>query len=228
MTIDVPENAPEEQDFCFEYVYLIGCVENSLIKIGRSIDVPARLALIQRMSPVRLYVLWQAEGGVELESLLHRAFAGCRSHGEWFDFTGCDNPVQVVANIIDRLPDDPPNDRAEEEDLSLIGVGDMVRIAASNWPGPRTGIVHRECVERGRRVYYVGALDQYAAAYAFAADELRPLVIRGMPLPTRARRRKGHAGSEGAFNASLVVDCGRSMERRHHPGRMRQRLLSGY
>lgn len=73
-----------------EYVYLIGCAENSLVKIGRSVDVSTRLAAIQRMSPAKLTLLWKTEGGAELETALHRRFRVYRSHGEWFDLPGRD------------------------------------------------------------------------------------------------------------------------------------------
>lgn len=82
-------------------VYLIGSPESRLVKIGRSDDVPRRLADIQRMSPVPLTVLWATPGGAELEARLHRRFAGHRRHGEWFDF-GDDNPVQVVRREIGK------------------------------------------------------------------------------------------------------------------------------
>lgn len=69
-----------------EFVYLIGSEAGPLVKIGRTIDLPGRFADIQRMSPVPLTLLWQTEGGAELEAALHRYFKTCRSHGEWFDF----------------------------------------------------------------------------------------------------------------------------------------------
>ena len=87
---------PPEQT---EYVYLIGSEASTLVKIGRTIDVPGRLAAIQRMSPAKLAVLWQAEGGAELETTLHRWFKDRRSHGEWFDFPGRDAREQVMRAI---------------------------------------------------------------------------------------------------------------------------------
>jgi hypothetical protein len=79
-----------------ECVYLIGGEASPLVKIGRSIDVRARLATLQSMSPVKLAVLWQTIGGAELELALHRHFDARRCHGEWFEFPDHDAPEQVV------------------------------------------------------------------------------------------------------------------------------------
>jgi len=80
-------------------VYLIGSPDSRLVKIGRSDDVPQRLADIQRMSPVPLTVLWTTPGGAVLEARLHRRFAGHRAHGEWFDFRDND-PIETVRKEI--------------------------------------------------------------------------------------------------------------------------------
>lgn len=82
-----------------EFVYLIGSEDSTLVKIGRTTNVPVRLAAIQRMSPVKLTVLWQTEGGAELESALHRHFKDQRSHGEWFEFPDGDAQDQVMRAI---------------------------------------------------------------------------------------------------------------------------------
>lgn len=84
-----------------EHVYLIGSEGSPIVKIGRSIDVPGRLAAIQYMSPLKLTVLWQTKGGAELEAALHRWFKAQRSHGEWFNFPDGDAPAQVVQAIAD-------------------------------------------------------------------------------------------------------------------------------
>jgi DNA-binding transcriptional ArsR family regulator len=79
-----------------ECVYLIGSEASTLVKIGRSIDVPGRLATLRAMSPVPLTLLWQTLGGAELEAALHRRFDARRAHGEWFDFPDGDAVGQVV------------------------------------------------------------------------------------------------------------------------------------
>jgi hypothetical protein len=84
-----------------ECVYLIGSEASSFVKIGRSIDVRARLATLQSMSPVNLTVLWQTIGGAELELALHRHFDARRRHGEWFDFPDGD----AVAQVVQALPE---------------------------------------------------------------------------------------------------------------------------
>lgn len=83
-----------------EYVYVIGSSDSRLVKIGKSIDPESRLAEIQRMSPVKLNVLWTTEGGLELEGSLHRHFKHRRSHGEWFDF-GTEDPVEIVRAAVE-------------------------------------------------------------------------------------------------------------------------------
>lgn len=83
-----------------EMVYAIGSAENTRVKIGRSNDVQRRLADIQRMGPAPLTVLWQHEGGSELELALHQAFKERRTHGEWFDFAGVDPVAQIEVAVI--------------------------------------------------------------------------------------------------------------------------------
>lgn len=84
-----------------EVVYVIGNCNSPRAKIGRSKNVGTRLGTIQRMSPVPLSILWQTEGGSELESALHRRFDGQRVHGEWFDFGGKDPAMEVAAAVDD-------------------------------------------------------------------------------------------------------------------------------
>lgn len=88
-------------------VYLIGPEQGTTAKIGRSTDIPTRLANIQRMSPVRLSVLWHHPGDHRLESALHSHFADRRSHGEWFDF-GCEDPVKCVTRVMKSWFEPPP------------------------------------------------------------------------------------------------------------------------
>lgn len=84
-----------------EVVYVIGNCDSPRAKIGRSKSVEIRLGTIQRMSPVPLSILWQTEGGSELESALHRRFGGQRVHGEWFDFAGQDPAAEVATAVED-------------------------------------------------------------------------------------------------------------------------------
>lgn len=78
-----------------ECIYLVGCEANTLVKIGRSVDVQVRLEALRTMSPVALTLLWQTLGGAELEAALHRRFDAQRHHGEWFDFPDGDAVDQV-------------------------------------------------------------------------------------------------------------------------------------
>lgn len=91
---------PKEQPVGF--VYLIGSKANTLVKIGKAVDVPKRLKGIQAMSPMRLEVLWQTEGAHSLEQALHERFAKFRQHGEWFDF-GRKDAVALVSTAAAEL-----------------------------------------------------------------------------------------------------------------------------
>ena len=64
-------------------VYFIGA-SNGPVKIGTTVNLPARLKKLQTGSPMRLKVLACVDGGVELEARYHRLFAGLRVNGEWF------------------------------------------------------------------------------------------------------------------------------------------------
>lgn len=78
-----------------EVVYVIGSPGSSLVKIGKSQNIRARLRSIQNMSPAPLSVLWTTPGGRALETRLHDAFDEYRVHGEWFDFGDAD-PLELV------------------------------------------------------------------------------------------------------------------------------------
>ena len=86
-----------------EVVYVLGAPGSNTVKIGRTTNLAKRVADIQRMSPVPLNVLWTTAGGSELETQLHRHFAGLRSHGEWFSFTTGD-PVQEIRTAVEAAP----------------------------------------------------------------------------------------------------------------------------
>lgn len=72
-------------------VYFVrGAIENSPIKIGKSLSIYDRLDALQLMSPVRLELIAYVDciakdiDGHALERELHREFASIRLHGEWF------------------------------------------------------------------------------------------------------------------------------------------------
>ena len=90
-----------------EFVYLIGSLDSRLVKIGMSDDVQRRLDQLQRMSPAVLRVLWQTEGGRELEAALHRKLWKYRQHGEWFDF-GNRDAVSLVSRAAVGFKNAPP------------------------------------------------------------------------------------------------------------------------
>jgi hypothetical protein len=65
--------------------YFIQSPEGGPIKIGVSSTPRRRLKQLQTGSPVPLEIVGLIDGNVEDE--LHRQFAQCRKHGEWFDPT---------------------------------------------------------------------------------------------------------------------------------------------
>lgn len=133
-----------------EYVYLIGGPEIPLVKIGRSTDVMGRLAAIQRMSPVKLTVLWQTEGGADLETSLHRWFRGWRSHGEWFEFPNGDAPERVKSAIPEIAREAQDAQRMLEERRARRRAERTARKVRKVWTAP----THPNAQERrvGRKV----------------------------------------------------------------------------
>ncbi|MCX5365906.1 GIY-YIG nuclease family protein [Streptomyces sp. NBC_00124] len=85
-----------------EVVYVLGTPGSNTVKIGRTTNLKKRLADIQRMSPVPLFVLWTSPGGSDLETNLHRHFKSIRSHGEWFTFKG--DPVSLIQAAVAAAP----------------------------------------------------------------------------------------------------------------------------
>ncbi|MFH8692634.1 GIY-YIG nuclease family protein [Streptomyces anulatus] len=75
-------------------VYVIGSPGSHFVKIGFSKTPQKRLSTLQIGSPVPLTLLATFEGGRDLETSLHRHFASCRRHGEWFEL-GAD-PLEAV------------------------------------------------------------------------------------------------------------------------------------
>jgi hypothetical protein len=84
------------------WVYAVVQSGSGRVKIGRSQDPVLRLKVLNTSSPEPLRLVWQTEGGVELEGYLHTVFAARRLNGEWFDFTGLD-AAQVVEQAAARF-----------------------------------------------------------------------------------------------------------------------------
>lgn len=81
-----------------DVVYVIGERGRSVVKIGTTSSLEARLKAIQTGSPGRLEVLWAHAGDWQLETFLHEAFHGLRMEGEWFDF-GVADPLTEVPQM---------------------------------------------------------------------------------------------------------------------------------
>ncbi|MEH0582845.1 GIY-YIG nuclease family protein [Streptomyces sp. B21-106] len=83
-------------------VYAIGSPEHRFAKIGTTSNLAGRLAALQTSSPFPLHVLWQCQGGHELERTLHGHLSRFRVRGEWFDF-GDTDPSDAIAEAMRRL-----------------------------------------------------------------------------------------------------------------------------
>jgi hypothetical protein len=84
-------------------LYVIGEHEGApVVKIGRSGNPAARLASIQTGSPQRLRLLHVEEGAGDMEGEVHKALAGRRVYGEWFDF-GADPALGLVRQALADL-----------------------------------------------------------------------------------------------------------------------------
>jgi hypothetical protein len=81
-----------------QVVYAIGTTSGATIKIGTTTNLPRRFAAIQAMSPQPLVIHWHTRGGADLEHHLHGVFRERRQHGEWFDFSGDDDVVRLIAD----------------------------------------------------------------------------------------------------------------------------------
>lgn len=81
-------------------VYFIENRTQQLLKVGVSLDVPRRLAEIQREAAGEVVLLGDIAGGFDVERVLHELFARWRVHGEWFRFA--DEVRCTVTHIMDR------------------------------------------------------------------------------------------------------------------------------
>lgn len=82
-----------------EWVYVVGVVGSSIVKIGRTRALQNRLRSMQTASPALLTVRWSTQGGAILEARLHEVFKAKRLAGEWFDFDD-EDPVQTVQEAV--------------------------------------------------------------------------------------------------------------------------------
>ena len=68
------------------HVYALWAERTTRVKIGFSYtSVGKRARTIELMSPLRLRVIGDWPGTIQLERRLHSALARYRHHGEWFD-----------------------------------------------------------------------------------------------------------------------------------------------
>ncbi|KOT43720.1 helicase A859L [Streptomyces rimosus subsp. rimosus] len=94
-----PRAVREESCFDDRWVYAVspdGAPDS--IKIGVAKDIAQRIKSLQSGSATTLELRWSARGGYPLERYLHEQFNVRRTHGEWFDFESCPDPVAEIDN----------------------------------------------------------------------------------------------------------------------------------
>jgi hypothetical protein len=97
----VPAAAPwRRKDKPDGIVYAIGLPDGSMVKIGITTDLAARLRSLRYSSPVPLVVLLQMSGDDKLERRLHAYFDHRRAYGEWFSFADADVITELQAAIV--------------------------------------------------------------------------------------------------------------------------------
>lgn len=79
-----------------------------LVKIGRTINMDARLETLQCGSPERLVLIGTVPGGAAVEKLFHVAFARCRVGGEWFEM---DDAMRDVLSEMFLTPEEQARER---------------------------------------------------------------------------------------------------------------------
>jgi len=109
----------QEQGPRTSYVYLIGTLDQRIVKIGYSISPRQRLIDIRIACPFTVGILWKAEGGAELEDALHQRFTDCRLQGEWFEFPNC-NAVTQVSKAVTLMK--PESAQTQPPPPSLSGI----------------------------------------------------------------------------------------------------------
>lgn len=86
-------------------VYFIGTAWVSLIKIGVTSNLPARLSDLRCGSPVALELIREFPGSQKDEAKLHRLLSHHRVHGEWFNQHSVAqllDGAETLQDVIDR------------------------------------------------------------------------------------------------------------------------------
>ena len=81
-----------------DYVYFMRLGEAGPIKIGHSVNIKERLAVIQVNNPYLITLLTVVDGGFSKERELHKLFKDHKIYGEWF------YPHTDILNYINNLP----------------------------------------------------------------------------------------------------------------------------
>jgi hypothetical protein len=84
------------------WVYAIGPVGSSVVKIGLAGNVTSRLRTLQTAHYQLLAVRWKGPGDHDLEQEIHARLAPFRLRGEWFDFAQAD-PVSLICAAIEEI-----------------------------------------------------------------------------------------------------------------------------
>lgn len=81
----LPKDYPREGNSAAPHAYYVYFIYSAgRIKIGRAIDVPARVSQIANGSPFRPVLIYSVSGSLSAEAEVHARVAEDRVHREWF------------------------------------------------------------------------------------------------------------------------------------------------
>lgn len=104
VSLPVQRSAPDSPKDDSRLVYVVSSEDSpNMIKIGVTKNLAQRLKSLQSGSGSPLVARWTSPGGLALEGGLHREFQDQAVGGEWFDFSGVDEPVRVIQKAAEKL-----------------------------------------------------------------------------------------------------------------------------
>ena len=83
---------------------------NGPVKIGSTIDVPARMKVVANWAPFKLELIAETPGDYVIEKRFHALFRPTHSHGEWFFWSALMSDVvkELRAGTFDLATLPPP------------------------------------------------------------------------------------------------------------------------
>lgn len=130
------------------FIYFIGMLDDSIIKIGLSNDPQKRLNALQTANPYELRLILTFRGDESKESELHEKYTEYSIRGEWFYNIGklkdyIDRMLQIVAES-----GDIPNDGMTDKERVLLILEIIKELSKVNGGRVLTSLIYIEAVER--------------------------------------------------------------------------------